>query len=208
MVLIDQRAPSQRLAFNDRPIIYSSETLTLCGSPPPSPTPIRSPLRPPQPARPRFPAPPPSSSPLPMAQTSQFQHVTSRPGSTPQLAARREPNEAPVIVKSNGKEETNSGSNEKNELIQEMNSRLEALAQEAALARAEAQVSRDAETEWRIRALESEASISQKVSSQRSNLVGELKAEAALWRTKFSEVSKYNNRIISNKGGGFQWYSY
>lgn len=181
MVLIDRGAPLQRPGSSDRPIIYSSETLTLCGSPPRSPMPARSPVRPPSARPPRtFTAPPPS--PLPIPQAYQF-NPTPRPGSASNYPARRETSEPTVIVDT---------SNEI--IIQEFNARLEDLAQEAAAAREEAQASRDAETEWRIRALEAEAHSSQREVSQRSNLVGELKAEAALWRVKFSEVSYEKKR--------------
>jgi len=179
--MIIDRGETQPRSNSDRPIIYSSGTLTLCGSPPASPDPFRSPLR--QGLQ--------HSSQPPAASTPTPTPVLLSPCKHTHAQTPLSPGKSPCVEK----DPTTPLENMHLAKIKELEARIEELTDAADTATTAAEKNAALEAEWRSKALEAEANLAQvtaleieEANSQRSKLIEELKSETALWRRKFGEV--------------------
>ena len=176
--MIIDRGPS---SASKRPIIYSSATLTLCGSPPSSPDPFRSPLR-----QGLFQSAQPPSTLSPTKTASIVLSPTKPAHAETSLSPQKE--KTPLITPLENMHLTK---------IKELEDSIKELTDAVATATAAAEKNASLEAEWRSKAFEAEKKLvdyasvdAEEASSQRNQLVEELKNETALWRRKFDEVRR------------------
>lgn len=191
--MIIDRGENQPRSTSDRPIIYSSATLTLCGSPPASPDPFRSPLR--QGLEHSSQRPPTASTTTPTPPA-----VLLSPRKHAHAQTPLPPGKSPGVHK----HLTTSLENMELAKIKDLEARIEELTKASSTATATAEKNAASEAEWRSKALYAEAKLAQntmveveEVNSQRTKLVEELKSETALWRRKFDELLEEHSALQS-----------